>query len=93
MDLHTIYLKQDTFVCGSEMCLWNVFLFMDLFYIYTYQYPFVCALKCICEKRRSSCCYLADYVCPAKLVEAYSAWPPAARSYIYIRIAEGKSFR
>ena len=26
-----IYLKQDTFVCGSETCLWNLFLFMDLF--------------------------------------------------------------
>ena len=35
MDLYYIYLKQDTFVCGSEMCLWNLFLFMDLFYIYT----------------------------------------------------------
>ena len=48
MDLYYIYLKQGTFVCGSEMCL---FLFMDLFYIYTYRYPFVCAFKCICEKR------------------------------------------
>ena len=30
MDLYYIYFKQDTFVCGSEMCLWNLFLFMDL---------------------------------------------------------------
>ena len=50
MDLHNIYLKQDTFVCGSEMWSWNLFLFMDLFYISTYWFPFVCALKCICEK-------------------------------------------
>ena len=42
MDLYYIYFKQDTFVCGSEMCLWNLFLFMDLFYIYTCRYPFVC---------------------------------------------------
>ena len=52
MDLYYIYLKQDTFVCGSEMCLWNLFLFMELFYIYTYRFPFVFALKCICEKSR-----------------------------------------
>ena len=42
MDLYYIYLKQDTFVCGSEMRLWNVFLFMDLFDIFTYRYPFMC---------------------------------------------------
>ena len=51
MDLYYIYLKQGTFVYGSEMCLWNLFLFMDLFYIYTYRYPFMCALQCISEKR------------------------------------------
>ena len=51
MDLYDINLKQGTFVCGLEMCLWNLFLFMDLFYIYTYRYPFVCALTFICEKR------------------------------------------
>ena len=43
--------KTDTFVCGWQMCLWNLFLFTDLFYIYTYRFPFVCALECICEKR------------------------------------------
>ena len=51
MDLYYIYLKQGTFVYGSEMCLWNLFLFMDLFDIYTYRYPFMCALQCISEKR------------------------------------------
>ena len=33
MDLYDIYFKQGIFVCGAEMCLWNLFLFMDLFYI------------------------------------------------------------
>ena len=47
MDLDYIYLKQGTFVCGSEMCLCNLFLFMDL-YIPISIYV---ALKCICEKR------------------------------------------
>ena len=51
MDFYYIYLKQGTFVRGSEMCLWNLFLFMDKFHIYTYRYPFVCALKYFCEKR------------------------------------------
>ena len=32
------------------MCLRNLFLLMDVFYIYTYRYPFGCAMKCICDK-------------------------------------------
>jgi hypothetical protein len=32
----------------------------DLFYIYTYRYSFVCALKCLCEKR---VIYITKYIC------------------------------
>ena len=30
MDLYYIYIKQETFVCGSEMCLWIIFLIYGL---------------------------------------------------------------
>ena len=31
----------------DQKCVCETYLFMDLFYIYTYRYPFVCALKCM----------------------------------------------
>ena len=42
-------------VCETYFCWWN------LFYIYTYRYPFVCALKCICEKRVID--IITKYIC------------------------------
>jgi hypothetical protein len=50
MDLYEIYLKPDTFMCVSDLLFWNLYMFMYLFQMYTYRYPFVCALKYICEK-------------------------------------------
>ena len=50
MDLYYIYLKQGTYVCASEMCLWFFFsLLINIIFIHTDIH--LCALKCICEKR------------------------------------------
>ena len=48
MDLYYIYLIKLIYLYVDHKCVWNLFLFMDLFYSYKYRYPFVCALKCIC---------------------------------------------
>ena len=46
-----LHLFKRRHLCGDQKCVCATFLFMDLFYIYTYRYPFVSALKCICDKR------------------------------------------